>query len=276
MSDAPMKHADISLVGNALSVRLDDTVSTPLLRSLDAPDEFDPSMPWAVLSGSAHNFQYAWNAGGFWMPPSGGAVWVELLSATPGLETYYVSGPPPSTPYTPIFGTDSSPVRWKWSGAMTHNAYAVVDPQLPRYEANYRIYIGNDATGEIWAEYQPAEITFTFDAQLPSADFNGDGIVDGADFLVWQREAGGTPVLADGNSDGMVDARDLSLWKTQFGNVAALPRSVPVPEPCALEILSSVFVSLVAVRRTGSSLRLRRKAAICQRAILKESRYNRA
>lgn len=253
MSDAPMKHADISLVGNELSVRLDDTVSTPLLRPLEAPDEFDPSMPWAVLSGAAHNFQYAWNAGGFWMPPSGGAVWVELLSATPGLETYYVSGPPPSTPYTPIFGTDGSSLRWKWSGAMTHNAYAVTDPQLPRYEANYRIYIGSDATGELWAEYQPAEISFIFDVQLPSADFNDDGFVDGADFLVWQREVGGTPVWADGNTDGAVDERDLSLWKTQFGRVTVLAPSTPVPEPSAMRLLSTLLAVFSAIWKFRSS-----------------------
>ncbi len=58
-------------------------------------------------------------------------------------------------------------------------------------------------------------------APVPNADFTDDGVVDGADFLAWQRGFGAAnPTLADGDADfdGTVDAGDLAVWQSQFGN----------------------------------------------------------
>jgi ELWxxDGT repeat protein len=52
-------------------------------------------------------------------------------------------------------------------------------------------------------------------------DYDGDGRVDGADFLAWQRALGSAAASAgngaDGDGDGQVDAGDLSLWMNNFG-----------------------------------------------------------
>jgi hypothetical protein len=71
-------------------------------------------------------------------------------------------------------------------------------------------------------------------ATLPaSADFDGDGRVDGDDLLVWQCGAGligsGDLSRGDANHDGRVDGVDLALWRSQFG--MTLPLSQAVPEP---------------------------------------------
>jgi hypothetical protein len=61
-----------------------------------------------------------------------------------------------------------------------------------------------------------------------NADFNSDGIVDGADFLAWQRNFGAAvPPLTNGdaNGDGVVNADDLTVWRDQFGG--------PPPAPAA-------------------------------------------
>ncbi len=53
-----------------------------------------------------------------------------------------------------------------------------------------------------------------------SADFDGDGDVDGRDFLAWQRGYGKpNAVRSDGNSDDDldVDASDLSAWQVSYG-----------------------------------------------------------
>ncbi|MGI9429135.1 MAG: choice-of-anchor Q domain-containing protein, partial [Bythopirellula sp.] len=64
-----------------------------------------------------------------------------------------------------------------------------------------------------------------YEAQAPpTADFDQDDDVDGADFLRWQRGFGITSgaLLADGNSDDDedVDASDLAVWKSTYGDGA--------------------------------------------------------
>jgi subtilisin-like proprotein convertase family protein len=52
-------------------------------------------------------------------------------------------------------------------------------------------------------------------------DFNSDGLVDAADFLVWRRQSGtNVPNYsgADGDGDGDVDQDDLALWRQNFGH----------------------------------------------------------
>ena len=53
-----------------------------------------------------------------------------------------------------------------------------------------------------------------------SGDFDGNSVINGRDFLAWQRGAGvPNPSLADGdaNGDGMVDSADLEVWQNQYG-----------------------------------------------------------
>jgi hypothetical protein len=55
----------------------------------------------------------------------------------------------------------------------------------------------------------------------PVSDFNGDAVVDGADFLAWQRGLGAsaaTPGDGDADNDADVDADDLIIWNVQFGD----------------------------------------------------------
>lgn len=73
------------------------------------------------------------------------------------------------------------------------------------------------------------------------ADFDGDGDVDGTDFLAWQRGVG---LLGDaatnqaGNADGDddVDGDDLAAWEIQFA--AAAPNSLAIPEPAGCLLLA--------------------------------------
>jgi hypothetical protein len=60
----------------------------------------------------------------------------------------------------------------------------------------------------------------------PLADFDGDGDVDGRDFLLWQRGFGTTdaaPYQGDANADGHVDGSDLAVWKDQYGPAVQAP-----------------------------------------------------
>jgi hypothetical protein len=92
---------------------------------------------------------------------------------------------------------------------------------------------------------------------LANADFNGDGSVDGADFLTWQRgfgtTTGGILTGGDANGDGAINGADLTIWKDQFGS-AATPVAGAVPEPGALGLVGAAVGVVVATacRRSHS------------------------
>jgi hypothetical protein len=73
-------------------------------------------------------------------------------------------------------------------------------------------------------------------------DYNGDGIVDAADYVVWRKTFGETALLlaADGDGSGTVDAGDFDVWRDHFGNTigsgAAYVRPT-VPEPATSVLL---------------------------------------
>ena len=78
---------------------------------------------------------------------------------------------------------------------------------------------------------------------IPSADFNADGAIDGADFLRWQHGAGlatnATHQDGDANLDGKVDAADLNIWKAAFGGPAAsVVQAIPEPAAATLAIIA--------------------------------------
>ncbi|MBN1854771.1 MAG: PEP-CTERM sorting domain-containing protein [Pirellulales bacterium] len=86
-----------------------------------------------------------------------------------------------------------------------------------------------------------------------NADFDGDGDVDGADFLVWQAGFGiaGTGTLANGdaNNDTNVDSADLAIWKSQFGTdgASAGPASTAVPEPGTFGLLGLLLAAILPI-----------------------------
>jgi hypothetical protein len=88
-----------------------------------------------------------------------------------------------------------------------------------------------------------------------NADFNNDNIVDGADFLIWQRGFGGagTPATGDANGDLQINDADLTIWKNQFGTdptpALAAVGAIPEPATAALAGLALVGAGLAARRR---------------------------
>ena len=89
-------------------------------------------------------------------------------------------------------------------------------------------------------------------AWVDNADFDGDGDVDAADLMTWQRGfgSGTVPAEGDANNDGVVDAADLAIWKSQFG--ADGEKSTPlvaVPEPAGF--LLSIAATAVLLMLPG-------------------------
>ena len=239
--DVAMKHADISFLNGAVDVVIDESIDIPVLRPFEEGYEFDPDGTWGMIQDHAYNFQYGWNPSLFdAYPPNNAWFWIEQLDASPELKTY--QRPPADPEGEPIFGTDGSSLRWRWSGTMTHNLYAVNNPLEDTYFATYRVYIGDDSTGEPLAGYTPDEVTFIFYAEPQLAgDFDRSGTVDVADYQLWRSSFGTTVTAgsdADGNSDGMVDLADYTIWRNHLTTPGAATNNVvAVAEPTAASVL---------------------------------------
>ena len=82
------------------------------------------------------------------------------------------------------------------------------------------------------------------------ADFNNDGVVNGTDFLIWQRGFGAASSHAAGDADGSgtVNTADLVWWKTTFGTAGAASSLAAVPEPSSI-VLSGVGLFAVGAMR---------------------------
>lgn len=101
-------------------------------------------------------------------------------------------------------------------------------------------------------DYQPF-YTYTDEApeSLSNADFDGDGDIDGGDFLSWQlgygTTSGATVGQGDANGNGRVNSYDLSAWQDAFGT--ANGSQATVPEPTAASLLL-VVTGLFAAGRS--------------------------
>ncbi len=173
-TNAPMIHVDIfyDYGANQMHATLDTSHGTPHLNPLPPGYAFDSRSNYAVLADKAYSLQYAWNPGGVFSPPEGAAVWIECLSASPGLEVYDGPGNKmenPPRPYTPILGTAGSSTKWSWYGRMAHNATAVRSPTTNVLTAEYLVYFGDAQTGsrEAFANYDDATVTLTWTAEPP-------------------------------------------------------------------------------------------------------------
>ena len=89
-----------------------------------------------------------------------------------------------------------------------------------------------------------------------SADFNGDNVVDGLDFLTLQRGLGtvgpsATHANGDANGDDLINDADLAVWEAQYGSAPPLSAvSAAVPEPTT-SALALAALCLVMGRRRG-------------------------
>ncbi len=87
-----------------------------------------------------------------------------------------------------------------------------------------------------------------------AGDYNDDGIVDAADYIVWRNNLGSVVSLPNDSSQGVTE-EDYDVWKANFGRLAAgqgTTALVVVPEPMTHLPLFIGFVFLHAIRGCGS------------------------
>ena len=92
-----------------------------------------------------------------------------------------------------------------------------------------------------------------------AGDYDRNGVVDMADYVVWRNSKGTTVAVgsmvgngADGDRSGMIDDNDYGIWRANLGNVrgissggagAAAASSVPEPAAAILAVFGAMALS---------------------------------
>jgi hypothetical protein len=94
-----------------------------------------------------------------------------------------------------------------------------------------------------------------------TGDYNGNGTVDAADYVIWRNSMGatGSALPADGNGDQVVNQDDYDVWRSNFGKIApsgsAAVSLAGVPEPTSLTLgMLTAAVGFVFVRLSRKRL----------------------
>jgi hypothetical protein len=85
-----------------------------------------------------------------------------------------------------------------------------------------------------------------------AGDYNQNGSVDAADYIIWRNTFGSATELAgDGDSSGVVGPADREYWKARFGNSEATSAmGTQLPEPSAAVMVVAIVGLLLTHRRT--------------------------
>lgn len=116
-----------------------------------------------------------------------------------------------------------------------------------------RTYVGSNNAGQdgLFAKYQLTGTQFSLELYLAlPGDTNGDGVVDGSDFGIWNANKFTTGTrwnTADFNGDGNTDGSDFGIWNAnKFTSALNTPS---VPEPTAWFVYLFMLGTWGALRR---------------------------
>lgn len=79
-------------------------------------------------------------------------------------------------------------------------------------------------------------------------DYNSNGAVDAADYVIWRKNLGGTSLPNEGASTGVVDQLDYDFWRAHFGNTAGSGTALgagAVPEPAGFATVITILAFIV-------------------------------
>lgn len=101
------------------------------------------------------------------------------------------------------------------------------------------------------------------------ADFDDDNLVDGRDFLTWQRGSGTGTAHSEGdaNNNGNVDGEDLAIWESQYGTTnASQQRNVFIFDASLVELPLLLGALKAVPEPSGFALTLFAVVTLCGRS----------
>lgn len=154
---------------------------------------------------------------------------------------------------TPIFdGRDPNMPQNQWI-EYTVNAVAPAGTAFVR-ESLFFIQLNNQG-GAVWFDNASLNL-LTPDVVAVPGDYNKNGVVDAADYVVYRKTLGqtGAGLPADGNGNGSIDTGDYTFWRARFGNISgagsgSLAAAVPEPGAWASALFGLVIAAGLMRRR---------------------------
>jgi hypothetical protein len=104
-----------------------------------------------------------------------------------------------------VASDDMAPYTFRW------NTTGVIG----RHRVQAKAYELQNGTEGVSAE-AIVDVTGTIAQHATAGDFSQDSVVNGQDFLVWQRRLGASDPEVDANANGVVDGQDLPAWRSYF------------------------------------------------------------
>ncbi len=118
----------------------------------------------------------------------------------------------------------------------------------------FPVAFGEDAVGNVYVVDLGGDLFRIVTNNLVPGDYNGDGIVSGADYDVWKSNFGSlSDLAADGNGNNIVDAADYTIWRDNLGTSASgfatTNLATNIPEPSTALLLALAFMGCFVVSR---------------------------
>ena len=166
------------------------------------------------------------------------------VDGVPGTPVSYSQGPPPAQP----FGNNPTYDYWTIGGDPQNRFTTFGERLLDGELADFGIFGGQLSQTQIDQIIADGIASL---APSSNADFDGDTLVTGLDFLIWQQNAGGAgnQAMGDANGDGSVDDADLVIWESQYGTSPLQASLASVPEPSTMMLCALATTVFAGTRR---------------------------
>jgi hypothetical protein len=146
--------------------------------------------------------------------------------------SWNTTGPGPQTPNSSAPGAGPAGIyMWLTSGSWLYAKW------------NFGFAINRN-----WSAIRLTQITGDAPPPPPEGDYNHDGTVDAADYIVWKKQIYPD---ADGNGDTIIDVYDYYLWKEDFGEPGS-GSSSQVPEPAGAALALTGLLGIVLASRQSA------------------------
>jgi hypothetical protein len=131
------------------------------------------------------------------------------------------------------------------TGESFNEAFGEQGSESLLYPTHFQFFFNKPATADLTLYIDNVRVGMS--AAAVPGDYNGNGSVDAADYVLWRD---GGPLQNEVEDPGTVSAADYGAWRARFGNPSAGSGGslVAVPEPAATILLIVAVACLLAAR----------------------------